>query len=150
MSSSAVRTRIINFLTSESAETHIIDLTGEIEDIDDLLARQSVPRQDGWLGVTFVGDIIEPRSLSATNTSGCYREFGAVLLHVVERGRIGVRDVILPRATALDILFRGRNISDLRVQNITPPNFESGATLDFEGGFVSATINIAYEYDFNL
>lgn len=150
MSSSYVRDTFETFLKDNSAENYIIDLTGEIDPMDDMLARYSVPRRTGWVGLTYIADDETPESLSATNSTGCYREIGGISVHVVEVAQLGVAKLILPRAEALRDLIRGRNIGGIRVQTVTPPNFERGATLDFEGGFVSATIEISYERDLNL
>lgn len=150
MSGKAVRTKILDFLSNNSAETYIIDLTAEFDVLEDILSRYSVGRTDGWLGVTFLGDEETPRSINATNNTGCYREIGAVFLHIVERGSLSARSAIIDRADALQSLFRGRNIDGVKILTMTPPVFESGATLDFENGYISATINLGYEYDTNL
>jgi hypothetical protein len=150
MSSLYVRNEFEQFLTDNSAESYIIDLSGEFDVLEDILNRYQVPRTSGWLGLTYLADEEVPQSLSATNDTGCYRELGSVQLHVVERASVGVAQKILPRADALQNLLRGQRINDIKILSVTPPNFERGITLDFEGGYTSATIIVGYERDNNL
>lgn len=150
MSSLYVRNNIEQFLTDNSAEQYIIDLSGEFQDINVLLESYNVPRQSGWLGLTYIADDEVPQTIPSSNTKGKFREIGVVTLHVIDRTYLKVRDRILTRAESLRTLLRGQNINDIRVFNVTPPNFEQGATIDFEGGFTSASMNVGYEYDVNL
>lgn len=145
MSSAHVRTEITSFLTANSAETNIYDLTAEYRDIRDVVGSDTQ-----WLGLQFFGDSEVPIGLTANNSQGCYRELGSVFLHVVQIAETGVGASILTRGEALRTLLRGQTISGIVVEEVTPLNFESGATLQFDGGFMSATFLVGFRYDLNL
>lgn len=151
MSSSTVRTTLKNFITSNSAES-VIDLTGEFENINKLLQDEGIGHNDDWVGIQFIGNDERPIGLAADNASGCYRETGSFFFHVVAKSKTSskTRDNILPRIEALRNLLRGQNISGIIIEGVTPPNFESGATLQFEGGYQSATFTAIYQNDINL
>jgi hypothetical protein len=150
MSSSYVRTNIKNFLTSVVPLEKIIDLTAEFEELNDILERNNVGLDEGWIGIQFVGSDEEPISIDAANGQGHYRETGAVYLHIVDRAKIGVGDEILARAESIRNYLRGMRISDIVIERVSPPNFEAGATLDFEGGYTSASVIVGYQRDINL
>lgn len=150
MSSSYVRSEIKTFLSANSAESDIIDLTAQYSSLTNMLSDNGVDRNDPWLGLQFIGSSEEPITLNSGNTVGKYREIGSVFLHVVERVKNTVADDILTRAEALRTLLRGQRINDIIIESVSPPNFESGATLQFEGGYQSASIIVSYERDLNL
>jgi len=150
MSSSYVRSEIKTFLSANSAESDIIDLTAQYSSLTNMLSDNGVDRNDPWLGLQFIGSSEEPITLNSGNTVGKYREIGSVFLHVVERVKNSVADDILTRAEALRTLLRGQRINDIIIESVSPPNFESGATLQFEGGYQSASIIVSYERDLNL
>lgn len=150
MSSSYVRTQFKNVLTADFPLERKVDLTAEYDELQNVLKRHNIGSLQSWLGLQFVGNSEEPISIEANNNTGCYREIGAIYLHIVERSRIGVADAILTRAEALRVALRGRRINDIVIEKVSPPNFEGGSTLDFEGGWTSASVIIEYHKDTNL
>lgn len=149
MSSPYVRTQIKDFLAANSGES-VIDLTALFEEIKELLAENNIQPDAPWLGVQFVGSDEIPVALSATNDQGLYRETGAIYFHVVATAQLGVGDAMLTRGETLRNLFRGRRIGDIIVDSVTPMNFDSGATLAFEGGYMSGSFFVSYRRDLNL
>lgn len=147
MSSTNVRTLVRDFLEAESSET-VVDLTGQYDDLRALLGESSVQPDAPWLGLEFVGDSEEPVSLSADNTKGLYREFGLIQLHVCAVAQLGVGATLESRGEILRNLFRGRRIEGIVVESVSPINTGPGATLEFEAGYVSGTVSVAYHYDF--
>ena len=150
MSSVYVRNQISQFFETELPDEKVIDLTGEFDSIRDLLAREGVTGQDNWIGLQFIGSDETPIAIATGNTQGKYRETGAVFIHIVERTRLNAHNPILTRAEVVRNALRGRRLEDLIVESITPPNFSTGATLNFEGGYTSASIILAYERDLDL
>lgn len=146
MSGQYVRDTFLQFLADNSTEK-IVDIDGETGTMRDLLAHNNINHNDNWVAVQFVGSVEEPISIDATNANGKYREIGSIYIHVVAKSSLGVNKLILPRATALQNLLRGRRISNIVVEDIVPPNFGSGGTLEFEGGYTSASIIIGYHCD---
>ena len=146
MSSVAVRTLVTNFLAAESEEA-VVDLTGQFEDLRQLLAESSVTPDSPWLGLEFLGDEEVPVSLAADNDKGCYREFGTIMLHVCAIGKIGVGSEIITRAEVLRNLFRGRRIGAIVIESVSPVNTGRGATLDFDAGYVSGSVAVSYYCD---
>lgn len=149
MSSIYVRQQIKQFITDNSQET-VVDLSAQFEDLRELLGENDVQPDAPWLGLTFIGNDELPVSLSATNDKGLYRETGVVSLHVVSEARIGVGDSLLTRGETLRNLFRGRTIGNITIESVGPMNTESGATLEFEDGYMSGTVLVSYHRDLNL
>lgn len=149
MSSVAVRNLVKEFLEDESDES-VVDFTGGFEELRTLLADNGVQPDAPWLGLEFIGDNELPVSLAATNDQGLYREIGSIILHVCAVARIGVGNSMLQRGEVLRNLFRGRRIGGIVIEGVTPINTGPGATLEFEGGYVSGTITISYHYDVDL
>lgn len=149
MSSAYVRTEIKAFLAANSAEI-LVDLTGEISELDRLLGRKSITRNDPWLGIQFIGDEETPVTIPATNTKGKYREIGVIYLHVVDQPKPDWGDDVIGRAEVLRNLFRGRNINGIRIEEVSPINTQAGATLNFEGGWNAGAVIISYERDLDL
>ena len=149
MSSVAVRTLIRAFLESDSAE-EVVDMTGQYDDLRGILEQENVAADAPWLGLDFVGNSEEPISLTANNTTGLYREFGIIQLHVCAVAKIGVGAELEARGEVLRDLFRGRRIGGIVVEKVSPINTGPGATLEFEAGYVSGTISVEYYYDKNL
>ena len=146
MSSSYVRSEIFNFLDDETGET-VIDLSTQVDDFKQMLANENVQPNAPWLGVDFIGDDEIPVSLAATNEVGLYRESGLIRLHVCAEGKIGAQNDMLSRGESLRNLFRGRRIGSIVIESVSPINFGIGATLEFDGGYVSGTIVIGYRRD---
>lgn len=149
MSSPYVRTTIKTFLSINSSED-VVDMTSLFQEIKELLADNGIQPDAPWLGLDFSGDDEIPIALAATNDQGKYRETGSIYFHVVEVARLGVGDVMLTRGEALRNLMRGRRIGDILIDSVTPMNFLSGATLQFESGYMSGSFLVAYRRDLDL
>jgi len=149
MSSLYVREQVKQFLADESDET-VVDLTAEYEEIHQLLADSEVQPDAPWLGIEFLGDEELPIALAATNDQGKYREFGAIFLHVVDVARLGAGNGLLTRGEDLRNLFRGRRIGSILITGMTTMNFANGATLEFEGGYMSGSFQVSYQRDLDL
>lgn len=146
MSSPIVRDAVKNFL-DDSSDEDVVDLSGEFGELKELLGENEIQPDAPWLGIEFIGNEELPISLSATNEQGLYREIGSVLLHVCAEAKIGGGQVIIDRGEVLRKLFRGRRIGSIVVESVSPLNFGPGATLEFDGGYVSGTITVAYHLD---
>lgn len=149
MSSSYVRGKIKDFLGDNSNET-VVDLTATFEDFKQMLADAGVQPDAPWLGIQFIGGEEVPVALAATNDQGMYREFGGFYIHVADVARIGGGDSLLTRGETLRNLFRGSRIEDIVIESMTTMNFDVGATLEFEGGYVSGSFLVSYYRDLNL
>lgn len=148
MSSSIVRSLVKSFLDDNSNEA-VIDLSGEFGEMNQILGEANIQPEAPWLGLEFVGNDETPIGLAADNTQGLYREVGLISLHVCAEAKIGVGQSILGRGETLRNLFRGRRIGSIVVESVTPVNFGPGATLQFDGGYVSGTITITYHADYS-
>lgn len=150
MSSSYVRTQVKTFVETAIAPTKLLDLSGEFREYKAMLADNGLNTLSDWVGVEFVpGDEI-PITVGATNTSGKYREIGAIYFHIVGVARLGGSGSILTRAEALRTALRGKRIGNVLIESVTPANFSDGATLQFEGGQTGASILASYECDFDF
>ncbi len=149
MSSAYVRTTIKDFIADNTSES-VIDLTSLFEEIKELLTDNDVQPDAPWLGIQFVGSDEIPVALAATNDQGKYRETGAIYFHVVDVARLGGGDSLLTRGEALRNLLRGRRMGDIIVDSVTPMNFDQGATLEFEGGYMSGSFIVGYQRDLDL
>lgn len=150
MSSVYVRDEIADFITAELASETLVDLTGEFENLRDLLARHSINANTPWLGIQYIGNDEIPVDIRGTNTRGKYREIGALYLHVVAKTQVGVAQTLLTRAENIRNTFRGQRIGTILIESVAPPNFDAGATLQFEGGWTSASVIISYQRDLDL
>lgn len=150
MSSIYVRSQITTFIGTDLAAENLIDLTGEYRDIDDVISGASLTYKDPWLGMQFVGSEDIPITVGSNNITGCYREVGIVMLHVVAQANSSATAAILARAVTIRNAFRGQRINDIIIESVSPVNFERGTTLDFESGYCSATIIVSYQRDLNL
>ena len=150
MSSLNVRTAILNFLTTEIPGENLIDLTADFEELSKLLSRSGVGQDEDWLGVQFLAYEEIPVDILSTNDTGKYREEGIVVLHVVAVAKIGGHNAILSRAETIRNKLRGQRIGSIIVESVSPPNFGTGVTLSFEGGYTAAVINVDYKFDIIL
>jgi hypothetical protein len=150
MSSAYVRTQFKNFIASNAPTEKVVDLSGQFAELTDVLTENSVGVNDTWLGIEFIGDDEVPITVGSNNTQGKYRETGAVYIHVVDIAKLGVSGTILTRAETLRALFRGRKIGTIFVESVTPVSFESGATLQFENGYMSGSFILGYLSDLDL
>lgn len=149
MSSSSVRTAIKNFITAQFPAEKLIDLTAEFDLLNDLLGRYNA-KGGPWVGLQFISNPEEPISLTADNTQGMYLEDGVIYLHIVDVAYLGVASSLLSRAEAIRTKFRGQRIGDITIEATTPPNFEAGATLQFEGGYTACSVLISYSRRFTI
>lgn len=150
MSSVYVRTQIKNFITANAPTEKQADMSGGYEELEEFLDQYSITMFDPWLGLQFIPGEEVPITLPADNTRGKYREIGAVYIHVTDVASPTARDNILARGEALRDLFRGQRVGEVKIEAMTPLNFELGATLNFEGGFISGSFILSYEYDRDL
>lgn len=147
MSGSNVRTLVKAFLASGAPTESVVDLSGQFDEFNAMLADAGVQPEAPWLGIEFIGGEELPISLSATNDMGLYREIGSVVLHVCAEARIGVGNSIVTRGEALRNLFRGVRIGPIVIESVTPVNMGAGSTLEFDGGYVSGTLTVNYHCD---
>lgn len=153
MSSAYVRTQIKSFIGTALPVENLIDLTGEYDDINDLISSAGLDPTQDWLGIEFIGGEESPVSVPATNTKGKYRELGGFMLHVVTAVQSPASvntDNLLTRGTSVNNAFRGMRINDILIESMTQPNFESGASIEFEAGYTAATVSVSYERDLDL
>lgn len=150
MSSPSVRTKFKNFLAAEAPTEKLIDLTAQYAEIKEMITDAGLGSRDPWLGIEFIGDDELPITVPATNGTGKYREIGSVFIHVVDVAKLGAGDTLLTRGEVLRNLMRGRRIDSVVIQSVTPMNFQAGATLSFEGGYMSGSFIISYENDVDL
>lgn len=159
MSSARVVQATMDYLTSEFPSVKKVDMSGSFQELKDMLAEAptAITMEEDWIGLTFIGNDETPRTIPATGVKGKYRETGVIMIHVVSVAKSGLgmlastQSAIRTRAEALRDKFRGRRIGNTyKVFAVTPPNFAKGATLDFDGGHISATIMISYESDLDL
>lgn len=150
MSSMYVRTQIKDFLATNAPTEDVVDLTAAFDDFKQLLADSNIQPEAPFLGLQFQGDDEIPVALAATNDQGKYRETGAIYLHVADSAQLGVGDSLLTRGEVLRNLFRGRRIGAIIIESVTPMNFDLGATLEFEGGYMSGSFLMSYQRDLDL
>jgi flagellar biosynthesis component FlhA len=152
MSSKYVRDEIKSFITTNiPSETNVLDLTMVFEDIEDFLTRKGVNYDENWIGLQFVGAEEEPITVRASNDVGCYRESGAIYVHVIAPATRDMADTLLDRAETVRNAFRGQRIdTNIMIDTVAPPNSEVGTALEFEGGWQSAAVLINYRRDLNL
>lgn len=150
ISSPYVRTQIKSFLSTNLASEDVIDLTSDFQTIKELVADSGIEPDSPWLGVQFLGDDEQPITIPATNDQGKYRETGAIYFHFVDVARLGNGDGLLTRGQVLRDLIRGRRIGSIIIESVTPMNFDAGATLPFEGGYMSGSFLVSYYCDFDI
>ena len=112
MSSLYVRNEIKSHIAANLPAENLIDLSGEYRNLQPMLSFYSLTPEDPFLGIQFVPSVEAPQAAASGNASGCYREFGAVYLHVVEPvevdrtlKKIVHTENILTRAEAIVSLF---------------------------------------------
>lgn len=150
MSSTYVREKVTEFIGLNLSDENLIDLTAEFRTMDNLLTEAGITGQTPWLGLQFIGSDEIPVSVASSNNTGKYRETGAIYLHIVERVKLNANVPILSRAETVRNAFRGQRIEDILIESVSPPNFSSGTTINFESGYTSASIILTYERDLNL
>lgn len=150
MSSFYVRDQIKTFVAANFPSETALDLTSLYDELQDFLEENSVAPDSPWLGIQFIGYDEIPVTLVSGNTTGKYRETGGIYFHIVDVAKLGGAGSILTRGEALRDLMRGQRIGRILIESVSPLNFDSGATLRFEGGFMSASFIASYEYDNDL
>lgn len=150
MSSVAVRTAVLQFIADNAPTENVIDLTSQFEELKEMLDTAGISDDAPWLGVQFQGDDEVPVALAADNLKGKYRETGAIYFHVVTTAQIGNGTQLLTRGEALRNLLRGQRIGAILIESVTPMNFDAGATLQFEGGYMSGSFIVGYQMDIDL
>lgn len=150
MSSAYVRTTIKDFVETNVPSENLVDLSSQFGEMKEFLADFGVPVDGPWLGIQFIGDDEIPIGLAATNDQGLYRESGAIYFHICDVARLGNGDSLLTRGETLRNLLRGRHIGDIIIEGVTPMNFDQGATLQFEGGYMSGSFYVSYIRDNNI
>jgi len=129
----------------------VLDLSGQFDKLKDFLADNGVnPGRDPWYGLQFVPSEDVPITVGSDNTQGKYREIGIVFIHVVEMAANVSSDNIVDRGETIRDLFRGERLGTMIIEGVTPINFESAATLQFEGGYTSGSIVLNYYRDFDF
>lgn len=149
MSSLDVRDAVITFLDTNSSEDFIA-LDGHYENVADLVEASGLTSDDPWVGVQFIGNDEVPITIGSNNTTGKYRESGAIYIHVVDVAKLGVSGTILTRAETLRDLLRGVRIGSIFIESMTPVNFGPGAALQFEDGYMCGTFILGYLNDIDL
>lgn len=151
MSSKFVRDSFNTFMETEFPDENIIDLTAHFEEIEDLLAHYDLTINDPWVGIQFIGSDEVPISIQSQNQKGCFREIGAIYIHVVAVSHFKAHKEILTRAEAIRDKLRGRRINEtVVIEQVGPANFGEGITLNFESGYTAAAITIYYRRDIDL
>lgn len=151
MSSEYVRDEIETFVTTNLPAENYIDITAKSDEFEFMVQDAGLDETDHLLLIQFIGANEEPITLAAGNAEGRYRETGSLFFHVTEPlDQVDVYQAILTRTETLRNLFRGQRINDILINSVSPPNFESSATLQFSGGYQSASIVINYQRDLNL
>lgn len=155
MSSSVVRKEfedhIKGVLNNFTNPEKLVDLTAEFEDLSEVLGYYEVGSMDAWTGIQYVGSDTDINAItSLENNLGSYREDGAILIHVVDIGRLGVHNDIIARGEVIANSLRGRRLANgIVVDEVSPVNFGRGVALQFEGKYVSGTISVGYYRDYS-
>lgn len=149
MSSVYVRDTVTDFIKTQVTE-HVVDLSGRFEELSDIVFEEGLGTDDPWVGVEFVGNDEQPITIGANNVQGKYRESGAVHVHVVGIAGLGKTRDVLVRADTLRAKLRGQRLGRVIILSVTPANTDSGATLNLESGYFSASFFVEYETDLDL
>jgi hypothetical protein len=150
MSSLDVRDKFKNFLQAVAPSEKLVDITGEFDEVQEVLEEYGIGSSEPWVGVQFVGADEVPVSLTVTDTSGKYREQGVIFLHIVAIAKLGGQNGIIERGDDLKKKIRGKNIQGILINSVSPPLTGNGATLNFSGGYTAALVQINYTYDTDL
>lgn len=150
MSSKYVRDQVKAFIASTFPTEKVIDISAEYREFSDLMEDESIGPDDKFIAIQFIGDRIDTISISSTNTKGCYREFGAIFIHIVEPVENGAIDNILTRGDSYIDAFTSQRLGQVVIEKVNPINTAQGATLEFQGGYTSGSIYMNYYRDRNL
>lgn len=148
MSSLAVRDAIEAFCQANFPAETYVDLTAEYQTITDLLEYYSLDHNSTWLGVEFSANPEIPVALNANNAEGGYREDGSVSFNFVAPAALGPKArAMLERAENFKKAIRGQRLGQMIVEEVIGPNTGAGAVLQFDSGFMCASIIIGYHID---
>lgn len=150
MSSSYVRQEIESFIENNLPSETLVDFTLEYKELKDMLSEKGLNDKSSFLGIQYIGSDELPVSVFSNNENGKYRETGSIFLHIVSPIKKSAKDDILGRAENVRDVLRGQRIGSILINSVTPPNFESSGTLQFDGGFVSASVIVNYMRDKSL
>lgn len=150
MSSLAVRNAFKTYIKAQNPAEKIVDMTTVFDELQDFLEANGILPGNPWVGIQFLASEELPITINADGTTGRYRELGSIYVHVVDEAKLGVGDLILARVETIRNSLRGRRIGDIIIESVTPANFEFGAALQFEGGYMSGTFICNYERDLEL
>ncbi len=149
MSSKYVRDQIQAFMDAGLTDT-TLDISGQFDEIKSFLAKNGVGPRDPWYGLQYIPSEDIPITVGSNNSQGKYRELGAVFIHIVSVAKSDSAHDIVDRGELVRDLFRGQRIGSIIIEGVTPVNFEAAATLQFEGGYTSASIVLNYYRDLDF
>lgn len=144
------KTSLTAYLTGLVVPEKLIDLDGEFSEIQDLISANSISSGSVWTGIQFITGDESPITIGASNTSGKFRETGAVYIHTVGLAKLGGADSIRTRANNLRVFLRGKRLGTVFIESMTTPNFTDGATLQFIQGYTACSFLISYLNDSDL
>lgn len=147
MSSKYVRDTFKAFVAAGAPTEKLLDLTAQFQEIRDFLTSSGVTKPGPWLGINFIPGDEVPITVGSNTMHGKFRENGIIYLHVVAVASLGVSDSILTRAEALRDLLRNQRIGRILIESVSPPAFDTGATLQFDSGYMSGSFLISYICD---
>ena len=150
MSSSYVRSTFLSELTAGLPTVKFLDISGVFDEMEDFLAANSVTMLTPWVGLEYIGNDEIPITINSYNNKGKYRETGVVSIYIVDVAKLSVGATIVTRAETIRNFLRGRRFGNIIVTSVSPVNFGGGAGLNFEGGWTSGMVNVAYENEVNL
>lgn len=142
MSSLDVREDLKTYFDASTSEV-IIDISGETRDLLTVMQANSIGVNDECLFIQFIGSNEEPISVQA----GCYRETGTMYIHVIAPVAIGAIDGILTRCKTIRSIFRGKRVDNIVIESVSPPNTETGTTVEINNNYTSASFFIDYYAD---
>lgn len=151
MSSKYVRAQIKNHIQTNISTETIVDFSAMYLNVSEIRDTHGLGFKDPFLGIQYLPSDESPVSVISNNATGCYREFGAILLHIVESVNPTMVENILDRGEALLESFRGATINgDIYIESVSYPNFDSSVTANFENGYESATIVVNFYRNYNF
>ena len=150
MSDVYVRTQIKNWITTNFPSEDLVDLTAQYGTVPEFLDQSGVLPDSPWLGIEFLPSEEVPITIGSVTTSGKFREYGGVYIHVVDVAKLGVGDSLLTRGQAIIDALRGSSIGRVVIESMTKMAFDSGATLRFDGGYMSGSFIVTYHCDLDI
>ena len=140
-----IKSYIQNEITNLNVVGPLIEIDGDIDDLNTFKSDNSLALADPWLGIQFEPSFETPTSVLATNTKGRYREDGVFLLHIVAFANSTATNDIRQRGDVLQNIFRGATINgDIIIESMSSPDFDDSQTISFRGGYIAASIEVDY------